>query len=104
MDLQGKTAIVTGSGRGIGRKTAITLAGEGCNVVLVSRTQKEVQEVEKTIRNKGGEAFHLAADISKKKDIEHVINIEGNERRRVGLYHKHIFNSRSGSSCESIGV
>lgn len=74
MDLHGKTAIVTGSGRGIGRRTAITLAGEGCNVVLVSRTQKEVQEVEKTIRNKGGEAFHLAADISKKKDIEHVIN------------------------------
>jgi len=74
MDLQGKTAIVTGSGRGIGRRTAITLAGEGCNVVLVSRTQKEVQEVEKTIRNEGGEAFHLAADISKKKDIERVLN------------------------------
>ena len=44
MDLWGKTAIVTGAGRGIGRETALSLAREGCKVVLVSRTEKELQE------------------------------------------------------------
>ena len=45
MDLRGKTAIVTGAGRGIGRKTATMIADEGCNVVLVSRTEKELREM-----------------------------------------------------------
>jgi 3-oxoacyl-[acyl-carrier protein] reductase len=73
MDLQGKTAIVTGAGRGIGRKIAMMIADEGCNVILVSRTEKELREVERTIRDKGGEAFHISADISNRKDIETII-------------------------------
>ncbi len=74
MELKGKTAIVTGSGRGIGRDTAIALAKEGCNVVLVSRTEKELEKVEKTIKEKGGEAIYIVADISKKEDIDRIIN------------------------------
>jgi 3-oxoacyl-[acyl-carrier protein] reductase len=73
MELQGKTAIVTGSGRGIGREIAVTLAREGCNVVLVSRTEKNLKEVEKSIKDKGGEALAVAADISLKKDRERII-------------------------------
>jgi 3-oxoacyl-[acyl-carrier protein] reductase len=73
MDLQGKTAIVTGSGRGLGRETALTLAREGCNVVLVSRTEKELREVEKTIKDSGGEAFAIVADIAKMPDIDRIL-------------------------------
>ncbi len=40
MDLKGKTAIITGAGRGIGRDISISLAREGCNIVVVSRTKK----------------------------------------------------------------
>jgi 3-oxoacyl-[acyl-carrier protein] reductase len=73
MEIHGKTAIVTGSGRGIGRETAIMIANEGCKVVLVSRTEGELLEVEKTIKDRGGEAFHITADVSKNKDVERII-------------------------------
>jgi 3-oxoacyl-[acyl-carrier protein] reductase len=73
MDLRGKTAVITGAGRGIGRETALTLAREGCRVVLVSRTEAELREVERRIKLGGGEALVVVADISKKKDIEQLI-------------------------------
>ena len=49
MDLKGKIAIVTGAGKGIGRKTVLSLAREGCRVVLVSRTEDELEKVKKEI-------------------------------------------------------
>ena len=45
MRLKDKFAIVTGAGRGIGKAIALALAGEGCNLALVSRTRKQVQTV-----------------------------------------------------------
>jgi NAD(P)-dependent dehydrogenase (short-subunit alcohol dehydrogenase family) len=49
-DLEYKTAIVTGSGRGIGKETAILLSKMGLNVVLCSRTQKEIDSTVKEIK------------------------------------------------------
>ncbi len=48
--LQGKTALITGASRGIGRATAFALAAEGANVVLSSRKQDALDEVAKEIR------------------------------------------------------
>lgn len=48
--LAGKTALITGGSRGIGRATALALAGEGCNVVLSSRKQEALDEVAAEIR------------------------------------------------------
>ena len=73
MELKEKTAVVTGAGRGIGRDIALALAGEGCRVVAVSRTEKEIAGVEKTIIGNGGKALKVAADISRKADRERVI-------------------------------
>ncbi|MBM3705041.1 MAG: SDR family NAD(P)-dependent oxidoreductase [Actinobacteria bacterium] len=50
MDLSGKTAIITGSGRGIGRDTAIALSRKGCKIVLVSRTSLQLEEVKEEIK------------------------------------------------------
>jgi short-subunit dehydrogenase len=49
-DLEYKTAIVTGSGRGIGKETAILLSKMGLNVVICSRTQKEIDSTVKEIK------------------------------------------------------
>ena len=50
-DMQNKTAIITGSGRGIGKETAILLAERVANVVVCSRTQSEITSVVKEIEN-----------------------------------------------------
>lgn len=73
MNLKDKVVIITGSGRGIGRETGFALAKEGCKVVLVSRTAKELEKTKKEIVDSGGEAIYVAADLSKKEDIEKIV-------------------------------
>ncbi len=70
MELKGKTAIVTGSGRGIGEGIALVLAREGANVVLTARKMNEIAEVAKKIESQGGKAFPVTADSSKKVDAQ----------------------------------
>ncbi|MFH0996831.1 MAG: 3-oxoacyl-ACP reductase family protein [Pseudomonadota bacterium] len=69
MELKGKTAIVTGSGRGIGEGIALVLAREGANVVVNSRKAKDCEDVAQKIVASGGKAIAVGADISKKDDV-----------------------------------
>jgi NAD(P)-dependent dehydrogenase (short-subunit alcohol dehydrogenase family) len=64
MELSGKVALVTGAGSGLGRATAIRLAEEGADVVLVSRTQEELDAVARIARDGGRRALAIAADVS----------------------------------------
>jgi 3-oxoacyl-[acyl-carrier protein] reductase len=61
--LKGKTAIVTGSSRGIGRAIALRLAREGASVVLCARTTSALEDVVAEIVSAGGRAAYLAADL-----------------------------------------
>ena len=70
MELKGKTAIVTGAGRGIGEGIAMVLAREGANVVLTARKMEEIAEVAKKIQTQGGKALPVTADSSKKADVQ----------------------------------
>ena len=49
-NLRNKTAIVTGAGKGLGRACAIALAEAGANLIIISRTQKDLNEVSKKIK------------------------------------------------------
>ncbi|GAB6990019.1 SDR family NAD(P)-dependent oxidoreductase [Paenibacillus pini] len=71
--LQGRTAIVTGAGRGIGRAIAVGLAEAGCDVALVSRTSADLEETAELIRScTKAQTYIIPADITSKEEIAHV--------------------------------
>jgi 3-oxoacyl-[acyl-carrier protein] reductase len=74
MDLEKKTAIITGAGRGIGKDISLRLAEEGCNIVLVARTGEQLDKVKKDIEGMGGSALALPVDISKEGSISSIID------------------------------
>lgn len=69
-DLTGKTAMVTGGGRGIGRSIALALAKAGANVAVVSRTKSELEEVADKISGLSRKAYYDSVDITDKKAIQ----------------------------------
>ncbi|WP_217176257.1 SDR family NAD(P)-dependent oxidoreductase [Frateuria aurantia] len=67
--LNGKVAIVTGSGRGIGRATAKLFAAEGAKVAVLSRTPENVAQVVDEIQSAGGTALGVTCDIAEPAQI-----------------------------------
>jgi len=73
LKLSGKRALVSGASKGIGRATALELAREGCDLVLVARTQSALDEAAVQIRGQCQVGVQvIAADLSKQAEIERV--------------------------------
>ena len=73
MDLKiaGKTALITGGSKGIGRATAEVLAAEGCNVIIVSRTAEMLAQVKSAIAQKSNVRVDtVATDLSDSKNVD----------------------------------
>jgi NAD(P)-dependent dehydrogenase (short-subunit alcohol dehydrogenase family) len=85
MELSGKVALVTGAGSGLGRATAIRLAEEGADVVLVSRTQEELDAVARIARDGGRRALAIAADVSDDKAMMKVFERIEEELGRLDI-------------------
>jgi len=63
-DLKNKNALITGAGKGIGKAIAIALAKEGVNVILVARTQTDIDQLADEALNLGVKSLALTADVS----------------------------------------
>ncbi|MGZ4677368.1 MAG: glucose 1-dehydrogenase [Acidimicrobiia bacterium] len=70
--LEGKVAVVTGVGPGLGRATALALAREGAQVALVARNEERLEGVAREIRDAGGSAVAVPASVTKPEDCERV--------------------------------
>ena len=69
--LEGKVALVTGSGRNIGRATVLQLAGEGAHVVVNARSnEQEAQSVAREAQALGVKALPIIADVAKRSEVE----------------------------------
>jgi NAD(P)-dependent dehydrogenase (short-subunit alcohol dehydrogenase family) len=71
--LDGKTALVTGGGRGLGQYMAGALSDAGASVVLCSRKKEALEEVKAEIEGRGGKALALACDVTDPEDVDKVV-------------------------------
>ena len=62
--LDGKVALITGAGSGLGRQFAETLSDAGASVVLAARRREKLEETAELVRNKGGKAICLELDVT----------------------------------------
>ncbi|MBI1179777.1 MAG: glucose 1-dehydrogenase [Alphaproteobacteria bacterium] len=83
--LDGRVAIVTGSGRGIGKATALTYGKEGAKVVVASRTPATTEAVARQIRDAGGTAIAVACDVGHKDQIRAMVDKAVEEFGRVDI-------------------
>jgi 3-oxoacyl-[acyl-carrier protein] reductase len=72
--LNGKIALVTGAGKGIGKAIALALAKEGIHVGLLARTQKDIEAVAEQVRALGIKAAVATADVSKREEVEAAVS------------------------------
>lgn len=85
MQLEGKAAIITGGGRGIGRSIALALAHEGADVCLVARTQSQITEVAETVRELGRKAVAVPCDVTDLAAVEAAVDEAARELGHINL-------------------
>ena len=71
--LDGRNALVTGAGRGIGMGASIALAEAGANVTLVSRTEYELKTLSDYLNNKGHNTSFVPLDVNNESDVKNLI-------------------------------
>jgi Dehydrogenases with different specificities (related to short-chain alcohol dehydrogenases) len=72
--LEGRVALITGSGRGIGRETALRLAGHGAKVAVLARTEEQLLTLEEEIEVGGGTCLPLVCDVTILEQIEEALS------------------------------
>lgn len=68
-DISGKTALVTGAARGLGRELALELAKKGCNVICVDILAKDNEETAEEVKKLGQKSVSYTCDLTKREDV-----------------------------------
>ena len=74
INLKNKVALVTGAGKGIGMACAVALAEAGANLILISRTQKDLDKVAKLVKKFKSKCITQACDVTNYTQIKNFIN------------------------------
>jgi len=74
MRLSGKVAVITGSGRGIGKAMAVRMAMEGASVVINDVNEADMEATVKEIQKSGGKAIGVKADVTQRAEIADMVN------------------------------
>ena len=80
-NLKNKTAIVTGAGKGLGRACAIALAEAGANLIIISRTKKDLDEVSKIVKKFKSKCKSYVCDLTNYHKIKNIIN----EQKKIDI-------------------
>ncbi|WP_408010403.1 SDR family oxidoreductase [Pseudalkalibacillus sp. A8] len=84
-DLSGKTAIVTGGGRGLGQQIAEGFAESGANVVVCSRKEEACKEVSESLKQMGVGSLAFKCDVTNPEEIQHVVDRTVEEFGRIDI-------------------
>ncbi len=84
-DLRGKSAVVTGGGKGIGRAISLGLAASGASVIVAARTKQEIESVAEEIKKAGGKAIAVQADLTVNEQLENVVNAAINAFGKIDI-------------------
>ncbi len=103
MRLKDKVALITGAGSGIGRESALLFAREGARVVVVDVDDEAGQETVRLIRENGGEATFVHADVSRAEDVRNMIAQAESMYGRLDILFNNagIFHPKDGSVLET---
>jgi NAD(P)-dependent dehydrogenase (short-subunit alcohol dehydrogenase family) len=85
MQLEDRVALVTGAGEGIGKAAALLMAREGARLAALGRTEANVQQAVEEIRQAGGQAVPLIADVSQPGPMEAALRQAGEEWGRLDI-------------------
>ena len=97
-DIEGKVALVTGGGSGIGRATALALAKRGVRVVIADIAEEGGKETVRMIKDNGGGGLYIRADVTIEKDVEEMVKSAISRYGRLDYAHNNAGIEAPGSS------
>ena len=83
--MSGRTALITGASRGIGKACAESLAAAGYRVVLAARSTDKLEETAASLRDRGGEAFAIQVDLASQESIANGFSKAAKEFGRIDI-------------------
>jgi len=102
LGLAGKVAILAGASRGIGKATALALAGEGARVVMAARNEDALREAAREVETKGAEVLAVACDVTKNGECERLVAAAVKRFGRIDVLVTSIHFSKPGFDEETL--